>query len=401
MELSQPAEPETPAQPVPAKTALSDRRMLGRLKRHLLLRLRAQQRRLLELIAAASTIDSILPELERLQGTIRCFIDDIRKVDAVSRRISGSLTPSPTPHRAAAPVAGSVPQTPPTPAPEAVKPSRPSLKTKRSSVPRRAVGDPLTPRALDLGSPDALGGLPSPQQQRLSGESPTSPTTPWTDDVSCTEEAAESIDFDHHEWARHASPLAPYVSHSALDRQSWPHRQPEMSKSDPEESRLPGPSPAQAAETARLPCATRLEAPSAAASRPPSDARIMPRPERCRVLAKIFGGVDVEALADVALHGASGMKIAKRSSPCDARPPSSPLETAATNVRAEADALADISLHGVSGMRTAEPCSPRVPCDSPPRARSRLLLPRCVALPPPRSPRAHRLWGLGRPLKLP
>jgi hypothetical protein len=266
-----------PSQSTPTETSPSDGRMLGRLKRHLLSRLRVQQRRVLELIATASTMDEIVLDLEKLQRTMRCLTDDIRKVDTASRRISGSWTPSPAPRCAGAPVGGHAPQTPPTPSPEAVKPSQLSMKTKRSTVSRRAAGDPLTPRVLDLGSPDVLGGHASPPLQRLAGS-------------------------------------------------------------------------------------TRLDDSSVATSKPSTPNRREARPGVDRLLAKIFGAVDADTLADAALYGVKGQRTAAQCLPHDAPPLciSSPLEAdvaaAAAVGAADAETL-------VTELRIAELCSPH---DAPP-----------------------------------
>lgn len=223
---------------------------------------------------------------------------------------------------------------------------------------RRAVGDPLTPRVLDLGLSDVLGSLASPPLQRLAG-SPTegaadSPTTPWTADVSCTEESAESA-FGQHERAHRPSPVALLQSDSASQKQ------PELPDESHPTEVLDG-SPVQATATLHLPPATHREASSVAASEPGGAAPSVPLPRSDRLLAKIFGAVDADVLADVALYGETPRGTTERCLPHDAPPPciSSPLQAAAAaTVRVvDAEALVGVALDGLTGMKTAEQCLP-------------------------------------------
>ena len=183
-----------------------DGRMLGRLKRYLIGRLRAQQRRLLELVAGAATMDELLPELTRLHTSIRCLTADVHKVEEATSRLSHRQPPSLQPERRAAPLGKSAPQTPPTPSPDspALRLSRgPSQATKRAASNRRACRDPLTPRVLDLGACSSLGALTaSPALPRLPGSpdeglgvNPNTAASVRTADVSCAaEEPADLAD---------------------------------------------------------------------------------------------------------------------------------------------------------------------------------------------------------------
>lgn len=154
--MTAPAQPcAPPATGPPAATAAANERMIRRLKRHLYLRLHEQHHRLIQLVAASKAIEEVLPQLSEAREVILCLNDDISKVDAALARRTGVLTPQSRTRRAVK--LRESPKTPDTPTLALCTPDPDVRQTERLLEARRVEEEFITPRMLDLGSPNTEG----------------------------------------------------------------------------------------------------------------------------------------------------------------------------------------------------------------------------------------------------